>query len=119
MQKESRIQAFFLHVFMCSVLFDAVRQTELYLTSSVQFGQNRKTPLQSVTSIYSCILQRKNFQAFCLLQIFLSDIRTTFKIQNFEKIYGGPWEKTQFQAFSLRLSMYWTVIAHKKDVVLY
>ena len=50
MQKESRIQAFFLHVFMCSVLFDAVRQTELYLTSSVHFGQNGKTPLRSVAT---------------------------------------------------------------------
>ena len=35
---------------MCLVLFGAVRQTELYLTSSVQFGQNSKTPLRSVTS---------------------------------------------------------------------
>ena len=31
------------------VLFGAVRQTELYLTSSVRFGQNRKTPLRLVT----------------------------------------------------------------------
>ena len=30
-----------------------------------------------VTPIYSRSLERKNLQAFCLLQIFLSDIRTT------------------------------------------
>ena len=34
---------------MCLVLFGAVWQTELYLTSSVWFGQNRKTPLRLVT----------------------------------------------------------------------
>ena len=32
------------------VLFGAVRQTEFYLTSSVRFGQNGKTPLRSVTN---------------------------------------------------------------------
>ena len=32
------------------------------------------------------------FSEFCLLQIFLSSIRSTL-IQNFNKIYGGPWEK--------------------------
>ena len=45
----SRIQALgFLRVFKCSVLFCAVPQTELCLTSSVQFGQSGKTPVQSV-----------------------------------------------------------------------
>ena len=32
------------------ILFGAVRQTELYLTSSVHFGQNGKTRLRSVTT---------------------------------------------------------------------
>ena len=40
----------FLHVIMCLILFGAVWRTELYLTSSVWFGQNGKTPLRSVTT---------------------------------------------------------------------
>ena len=39
----------FLHVFICLVLFGAVWEKELYLISSVQFGQNAKTPLWLVT----------------------------------------------------------------------
>ena len=35
---------------MCLVLFGVVQQRELYLTSSVLFGQNSKTPLRLVTS---------------------------------------------------------------------
>ena len=37
----------------------------------------RYTLTLQITPIYSCSLERKNLQAFCLLQIFLSDIRTT------------------------------------------
>jgi hypothetical protein len=44
---------FFLHVFMCLVLFGVVRLTELYLTSSVLFGQNVKTQLRSVTTLWT------------------------------------------------------------------
>ena len=38
----------FLHVQFCSV---SVRETELWLTCSVRFGQNGKTPLRSVTTV--------------------------------------------------------------------
>ena len=57
----SRIQAlgFFFAFFMCSILFGAVQQTELYLTRSVRFGQNSKTPLWSVT-----ILESTQFKVF-------------------------------------------------------
>ena len=39
----------FLHVWFCSV---SVRETELWLTCSVRFGQNRKKLLRSVTSFH-------------------------------------------------------------------
>ena len=42
---------------------------------------------RGITPIYSLSLERKKVQAFCLLQIFLSDIRTT-KIQNC--LFGLP-----------------------------
>ena len=42
----------FLHVRFCSV---SVRETELWLTCSVRFGQNGKTPLWSVTTCLQCI----------------------------------------------------------------
>ena len=54
---------FFLHVFLSSVLYGAIRQTELYLTSSVRIGQNGKTQLQLVT-----IGKVGNLQGFRLLR---------------------------------------------------
>ena len=41
----------FFYIFFCLVLFGVILQAELYLTSSVKFRQNGKTPLRSVTSM--------------------------------------------------------------------
>ena len=49
---------------MCLVLFVAVRQTELYLTSSVRFRQNSKIPLRSITILETSAKNVKFFVGF-------------------------------------------------------
>ena len=58
-------------------IFDKLTKFETILLTLFAFWIAQNQHQQAYTPMYSRSLERKNLQAFCLLRIFLSGIRTT------------------------------------------